>query len=64
MPLKSINAMPLMLYLVHLLLAKAALLAAIKIVYSFKFSSFATLKIDLIGAMLLYSSARYFMPFK
>jgi hypothetical protein len=56
--------MPLMLYLVCLLLAKATLLAAIKIVYSFKFSLFAALKIGLIGAMLLYSSARYFMPFK
>jgi hypothetical protein len=64
MLLKSINAMPLMLYLVCLLLAKATLLAAIKIVYSFKFSLFAALKIGLIGAMLLYSSARYFMPFK
>jgi hypothetical protein len=56
--------MPLMLYLVHLLLAKAILLAIIKIVYSFKFSSFIALKIGLIGAMLLYSSIRYFMPFK
>jgi hypothetical protein len=64
MLLKSINAMPLMLYLVRLLLAKAALLAIIKIVYSFKFSSFIALKIGLIGAMLLYSSIRYFMPFK
>jgi hypothetical protein len=64
MLLKSINAIPLMLYLMRLLLAKAASLAAIKIVYSFKFSSFIALKIGLIRAMLLYSSARYFMPFK
>jgi hypothetical protein len=64
MLLKSINAMLLMLYLICLLLAKAALLAAIKIVYSFKFSLFITLKIGLVRAMLLYSSARYFMPFK
>jgi hypothetical protein len=64
MLLKSINAMPLKLYLMRLLLAKATLLATIKIVYSFKFSSFIALKISLIGAMLLYSSARYFMPFK
>jgi hypothetical protein len=56
--------MPLVLYLVRLLLAKAALLAAIKIVYSFKFSSFIALKIGLARAMLLYSSSRYFMPFK
>jgi hypothetical protein len=56
--------MPLILYLVRLLLAKATLLAAIKIVYSFKFSSFTALKISLIGAMPLYSSARYFIPFK
>jgi hypothetical protein len=53
--------MPLMLRLVRLLLAKAALLAAIKIVYSFKFSLFVVLKIGLIKAILLYSSARYFM---
>jgi hypothetical protein len=64
MLLKSINAMPLMLRLVHLLLAKATLLAIIKIVYSSKFSSFAALKIGLIGAMWLYPSVRYFMPFK
>jgi hypothetical protein len=64
MLLKSINTMPLVLYLVRLLLAKAALLAAIKIVYSFKFSSFIALKIGLARAMLLYSSSRYFMPFK
>jgi hypothetical protein len=56
--------MPLMLRLVRLSLAKAALLAAIKIVYSSEFSSFAALKIGLTRAMLLYSSARYFMPFK
>jgi hypothetical protein len=64
MLLKSINAMPLMLYLVRLLLVKAALLAIIKIVYSFKFSSFIALKIGLIRAILLYSSARYFVPSK
>jgi hypothetical protein len=64
MLLKSINAMPLMLRLVRLSLAKAMLLAAIKTVYSSKFSSFAALKIGLVRAMLLYSSARYFMPFK
>jgi hypothetical protein len=56
--------MPLMLYLVRLLLAKAISLAIIKIVYSSKFSSFAALKIGLVKAMLLYSSARYFMLFK
>jgi hypothetical protein len=64
MLLKSINAMPLMLYLVRLLLAKAILLAAIKIIYSFKFLSFIALKISLIRAMLLYSNARYFILFK
>jgi hypothetical protein len=64
MLLKSINAIPLMLYIIRLLLAKATSLAAIKIVYSFKFSSFIALKIGLIGAMLLYSSIKYFMPFK
>jgi hypothetical protein len=53
--------MPLMLYLVRLLLAKATSLAAMKIVYSFEFSSFTALKIGLASAMLLYSSARYFM---
>jgi hypothetical protein len=53
--------MPLMLLLVRLLLAKAISLAAIKIVYSSKFSSFAALKIGLARAILLYSSARYFM---
>jgi hypothetical protein len=47
MLLKSINTMPLMLYLIHLLLAKAILLATMKIVYSFKFSSFIALKIGL-----------------
>jgi hypothetical protein len=56
--------MPLMLYLVRLLLVKATLLAIIKTVYSFKFLSFIALKIGLVRAMLLYSSARYFMPFK
>jgi hypothetical protein len=64
MLLKSINAMPLMLYFMRLLLVKAILLAAIKIVYSFKFSSFIILKISLIKAILLYSSATYFMLFK
>jgi hypothetical protein len=64
MLLKSINAIPLMLYLIHLLLAKAILLAIIKIVYSFKFSLFIALKIGLIRAILLYSKAKYFMPFK
>jgi hypothetical protein len=64
MPLKSINAMPLMLRLVRSSLAKATLLAAIKTVYYSKFLLFAALKIGLIGAMPLYSSARYFMPFK
>jgi hypothetical protein len=64
MLLKSINAMPLMLYLVRLLLAKAASLAAMKIVYSSNFLSFAALNISLAGAMLLYLSARYFMPSK
>jgi hypothetical protein len=56
--------MPLMLYLISLLLAKAISLAAIKIVYSFKFSLFAALKIGLASAMPLYSNAKYFMPFK
>jgi hypothetical protein len=56
--------MPLMLRLVRLLLVKATLLAIIKIVSSFKFSSFIALKIGLAKAILLYSSARYFMPFK
>jgi hypothetical protein len=56
--------MPLMLYLVRSLLAKAASLATMKTVYSSDFSSFAALKIGLASAMLLYSSARYFMPFK
>jgi hypothetical protein len=64
MLLKSINAILLMLYLIRLLLVKAILLAIIKIVYSFKFSSFIALKISLIGAILLYSSARYFILFK
>jgi hypothetical protein len=64
MLLKSINAIALMLRLVRLLLAKATLLAIIKIVYSSEFSSFIALKISLIGIILLYSSARYFMPFK
>jgi hypothetical protein len=64
MLLKSINAMPLMLYLIRLLLAKATLLAAMKIVYSFEFSSFIALKISLVRAILLYSSIKYFIPFK
>jgi hypothetical protein len=64
MLLKSINTMPLMLYLMYLLLVKAILLAIIKMVYSFKFSSFIALKISLIGAMLLYLSIRHFIPFK
>jgi hypothetical protein len=64
MLLKSINAMPLMLYLIRLLLAKAILLTIIKIVYSSRFSLFIALKIGLIGAMLLYLSVRYFMLFK
>jgi hypothetical protein len=58
MLLKSINAIPLILYLIRLLLLKAILLAIIKIVYSFKFLFFITLKIGLIKAILLYSSAR------
>jgi hypothetical protein len=56
--------MPLMLRLVRLLLAKAALLAIMKIVYSFKFPLFAALKIGLASAMLLYSSVKYFIPSK
>jgi hypothetical protein len=56
--------MLLMFYLIRLLLVKATLLAIIKIVYSFKFSSFIALKIGLIGAMLLYSSIKYSIPFK
>jgi hypothetical protein len=56
--------MPLMLYLIRLLLVKAILLAIVKIVYFSKFSLFIALKIGLARAMLLYSSARYFMPFK
>jgi hypothetical protein len=64
MLLKSINAMPLVLRLVRLLLAKAALLAAIKTVYSSDFLSFAALKIGLASAMPLYSSVKYFMPSK
>jgi hypothetical protein len=64
MLLKSINAMPLMLRFMRLLLVKAILLTAIKTIYFSKFSSFIALKIGLIGAMQLYSSARYFIPFK
>jgi hypothetical protein len=64
MLLKRINAMPLMLYLIRLLLAKVTLLAIIKIVYSFKFSLFIALKIGLARAILLYLSAKYFMLFK
>jgi hypothetical protein len=56
--------MPLMLYFIRLLLVKATLLAIIKIVYFSEFSLFIALKISLIGAMLLYSSVKYFMPFK
>jgi hypothetical protein len=59
MLLKSINTMHLMLYFIRLLLIKAILLAILKIVYSFKFSSFIALKISLIGALLLYLSTRY-----
>jgi hypothetical protein len=64
MLLKNINAMPLMLYFIRLLLVKSTLLANMKIVYSFKFLSFIVLKISLIGVMLLYLSVKYFMPFK
>jgi hypothetical protein len=64
MLLKSINIILLILYLIRLLLVKAILLAIIKIVYSFKFLLFIALKISLIRAILLYSSAKYFMPFK
>jgi hypothetical protein len=56
--------MPFILYLIYLLLIKPALLAIIKIVYSFKFWLFIALKIGLVKAILLYSSARYFIPFK
>jgi hypothetical protein len=59
MLLKSINTMHLMLYFIRLLLIKAILLAILKIVYSFKFSSFIALKISLIRALLLYLSTRY-----
>jgi hypothetical protein len=51
--------MHLMLYFIRLLLIKAILLAILKIVYSFKFSSFIALKISLIRALLLYLSTRY-----
>jgi hypothetical protein len=51
--------MPFILYLIYLLLIKPALL-----VYSFKFWLFIALKIGLVKAILLYSSARYFIPFK
>jgi hypothetical protein len=61
---KSINAILLMLYFIRLLLAKAILLAIMKIVYSFKFSLFIALKISLIEAILLYLSVKDFMPFK
>jgi hypothetical protein len=53
--------MLLMLYIIYLLLAKAILLAIVKIVYSSRFLSFITLKIGLIGAILLYLSAKYFI---
>jgi hypothetical protein len=56
--------MLLMLYLMRSSLMKATLLAIIKTIYSFKFSSFIILNISLIRAIPLYSSARYFMPFK
>jgi hypothetical protein len=56
--------MPLMLRLICLLLAKAMSLTIMKIVYSFKFSSFIALKIGLTRAILLYLSAKYFMLFK
>jgi hypothetical protein len=56
--------MPLILYFIHLLLAKATLLAIIKTVYSSEFSLFIALKISLAGAILLYLSIRYFMLFK
>jgi hypothetical protein len=51
MLLKSINAMLLMLYLIYSLLAKAILLAIIKIVYFPEFSSFIALKIGLISTL-------------
>jgi hypothetical protein len=53
--------MLLMLYFIRLLLAKATSLAIIKIVYFSDFLLFIALKIGLVKAMLLYSSARYFM---
>jgi hypothetical protein len=56
--------MPLMLYLIRLLLAKATLLAIIKIVHFSEFSLFIALKIGLVSAILLYSSVRYFILFK
>ena len=58
MLLKSINIILLILYFIYLLLIKATLLAIVKIVYSFKFLLFAALKVGLIKAILLYSSAR------
>jgi hypothetical protein len=58
MLLKSSNAMPLILYFIHLLLIKAILLAIIKIVYSFKFSLFIVLKISLIRAIIKWLNSR------
>jgi hypothetical protein len=56
--------MPLMLYFIRLLLVKATLLVIIKIVYFSEFSLFIILKIGLIRVILLYSSIKYFIPFK
>jgi hypothetical protein len=64
MLLNSINAMLLMLRLIHLLLVKAILLTIIKIVYFSKFSPFIALKIGLARAMPLYLSVKYFILFK
>jgi hypothetical protein len=58
MLLKSSNAMPLILYFIHLLLIKAILLAIIKIVYSFKFSLFIVLKISLIRAIIKWLNGK------
>jgi hypothetical protein len=58
MLLKSNNAMPLILYFIHLLLIKAILLAIIKIVYSFKFSLFIVLKISLIRAIIKWLNGK------
>jgi hypothetical protein len=56
--------MLLILYLTYLLLAKAILLAIMKIVYFSEFLLFIALKISLIKAILLYLSIKYFIPFK